>query len=98
MVNGLIGRKVGMTQLFMEDGRFVPVTLIQAGPCVVVQRKTSERDGYEAAQLGLVEKKPFRKATRPTKGHFEKGGRPADARAARVPARPRAPTRSRGTR
>ena len=76
MVNGLIGRKVGMTQLFMEDGRFVPVTLIQAGPCVVVQRKTSERDGYEAAQLGLVEKKPFRKATRPTKGHFEKAGVP----------------------
>ncbi len=76
MVNGLIGRKVGMTQLFMEDGRFVPVTLIQAGPCVVVQRKTAERDGYEAAQLGLVESKPFRKATRPAKGHFEKAGVP----------------------
>ncbi len=76
MVNGLIGRKVGMTQLFMEDGRFVPVTLIQAGPCVVVQRKTSERDGYESAQLGLVETKPFRKANRPAKGHFAKAGVP----------------------
>jgi large subunit ribosomal protein L3 len=76
VVNGLIGRKVGMTQLFMEDGRFVPVTLIQAGPCVVVQRKTSERDGYESAQLGLVETKPFRKANRPTKGHFAKAGVP----------------------
>jgi large subunit ribosomal protein L3 len=76
VVNGLIGRKVGMTQLFMEDGRFVPVTLIQAGPCVVVQRKTSERDGYESAQLGLVETKPFRKANRPTKGHFERAGVP----------------------
>lgn len=76
MVNGLIGRKVGMTHLFMEDGRFVPVTVIEAGPCVVVQRKTAERDGYEAAQLGLVESKPFRKATRPAKGHFEKAGVP----------------------
>ena len=76
MVNGLIGRKVGMTQLFMEDGRFVPVTLIQAGPCVVVQRKTSERDGYESAQLGLVETRPFRRANRPAQGHFRKSGVP----------------------
>jgi len=76
VVNGLIGRKVGMTQLFMEDGRFVPVTLIQAGPCVVVQRKTSERDGYESAQLGLVETRPFRRANRPAKGHFRKSGVP----------------------
>jgi large subunit ribosomal protein L3 len=72
MVGGLIGRKIGMTQLFDENGRVVPVTVLQAGPCVVVQRKTSERDGYEAAQLGFVEAKPDRKANRPRSGHFAK--------------------------
>ncbi len=76
MVNGLIGRKVGMTQLFAEDGRVVPVTVIQAGPCVVVQRKTHERDGYDAVQVGLVESRPDRKANKPAKGHFDKAGVP----------------------
>jgi large subunit ribosomal protein L3 len=76
MVNGLIARKVGMTQLFEESGRAVPVTVLRAGPCVVVQRKTRERDGYEAAQIGLVEGRPDRQANKPRKGHFAKAGVP----------------------
>ena len=54
MVNGIIGKKIGMTQLFLEDGTVEPATVLQAGPCVVVQAKLAERDGYEAVQLGLV--------------------------------------------
>ena len=54
-VQGIIGKKVGMTQVYAEDGRAIPVTVIQAGPCVVVQRKSKEKDGYSAVQLGLVE-------------------------------------------
>jgi large subunit ribosomal protein L3 len=65
-----------MTQLFEESGRAVPVTVLRAGPCVVVQRKTRERDGYEAAQIGLVEGRPDRKANKPRKGHFAKAGVP----------------------
>lgn len=61
MVGGLIGKKVGMTQIFDESGRVIPVTVLEAGPCVVVQKKTSEREGYEAVQLGLVEQKRFRR-------------------------------------
>lgn len=80
MVNGLIGKKIGMTQVFLEDGRAVPVTVLQAGPCVVVQRKTAERDGYEAAQLALIEKRPLRNANKPQQGHFAK----ADVPPARV--------------
>lgn len=76
MVNGMIGRKIGMTHLFEEDGRVVPVTVLRLGPCVVVQRKTRDRDGYEAAQLGFVEDKPFRKAPRPAQGHFKRAGVP----------------------
>ncbi len=72
MVNGLIGKKIGMTQVFLEDGRSVPVTVLQLGPCVVVQRKTNERDGYEAAQLGLIEDTPKRHPNKPTQGHFAK--------------------------
>ena len=55
MISGLIGKKVGMTQVIQTDGTVVPVTVIQAGPCVVVQKKTVEKDGYEAVQLGFVE-------------------------------------------
>ena len=62
MVEGLIGKKVGMTQLFHEDGRVTPVTVIEVGPCVVTQMKTVERAGYEAAQLGLVDPKSTKKA------------------------------------
>ena len=57
MVNGIIGKKIGMTQLFLEDGTVEPATVLQAGPCVVVQAKRPERDGYEAVQLGLVSAK-----------------------------------------
>jgi len=75
MVNGIIGRKVGMTQLFEADGTVVPGTVIKAGPCVVVQAKGVESDGYEALQLGLVDPKPA-KANKPTTGHHKKAGVP----------------------
>ena len=74
MVNGLIGKKVGMTQLLQDDGTVVPVTVIQAGPCVVVQKKTVEQDGYEAVQLGFVEPKPPRTVSKAQQGHFKKVG------------------------
>jgi large subunit ribosomal protein L3 len=79
MVQGLIGKKLGMTQIFDEQGNAVPVTVIQAGPCVVVQRKTQERDGYEAVQLGFVEPKRKFKANKPEEGHFKKAGLPPTA-------------------
>ena len=75
MVTGIIGKKVGMTQVFGADGVVTPVTVIKAGPCVVVQAKQVARDGYEAVQLGLVEEKPL-KATKPTAGHFKTAGVP----------------------
>jgi len=77
MINGIIGRKIGMTQIFAEDGTVTPVTVIKAGPCVVVQtKKQSGNDGYNAVQLGLVEDKPIRikRVTKPMRGHFEKTG------------------------
>jgi len=76
MVTGIIGRKVGMTQFFETDGTVVPATVIKAGPCVVVQAKTVEADGYEAVQLGLVEDSPVR-ANKPTVGHFRRANVPA---------------------
>src|SRR5258705_1560585 len=76
MVNGIIGKKVGMTQLFSEDGSVTPVTVIKAGPCIVVQKKTVNTDGYDAVQLGLVEEKPPRKVNKPTEGHFKRAGVP----------------------
>jgi large subunit ribosomal protein L3 len=75
-VQGIIGRKVGMTQVYDEDGRAYPVTVIEAGPCVVVQRKAKEKDGYSAVQLGLVEPGKAKKVTKPMKGHFDKAGLP----------------------
>jgi large subunit ribosomal protein L3 len=75
MVNGIIGRKVGMTQIFDADGTVHPATVIKAGPCVVVQAKTAQSDGYQAIQLGLVEDKS-RKENKPTTGHFKKAGVP----------------------
>lgn len=75
MVTGLIGKKVGMTQLFAADGTVSPATVLQAGPCVVAQVKTADRDGYAAVQLGLVEAKAA-KANKPTAGHFKKAGVP----------------------
>ena len=73
MKKAIIGKKVGMTQIFTENGAVIPVTLIEAGPCVVVQKKTIDKDGYSALQLGftdIVEKK----LTNPLKGHFKKSG------------------------
>src|SRR5512132_2498224 len=77
MINGIIGRKIGMTQIFAEDGMVTPVTVIKAGPCVVVQKKTSTgADGYNAVQVGLVDERPpkLKNVTKPMRGHFEKTG------------------------
>ncbi len=74
-VQGIIGRKVGMTQVFAEDGKAVPATVIVAGPCVVVQRRTVDKDGYSAVQLGLVEGKAKR-VTKAMQGHFAKASLP----------------------
>ena len=76
MVDGLIGIKVGMTQVFDENGVVVPVTVIKAGPCVVVQKKTKDLDGYEAVQLGLVEFIRPSRVNKPRTGHFKKAGVP----------------------
>jgi large subunit ribosomal protein L3 len=73
-IEGIIGKKVGMTQVFADDGAIVPVTVIQAGPCLVVQKKTTEKDGYDAVQIGLVEKISSRRVTSALRGHFEKAG------------------------
>ncbi len=72
MAIGLVGRKVGMTQVFDERGKSVPVTVIEAGPCPVVQRKTVERDGYEAIQVGFQTEPKRSRVTRPLQGHFDK--------------------------
>ena len=75
MVNGLLGKKIGMTQIF-SDGESVPVTVVAAGPCFVVQKKTGDRDGYSALQFGFMEKSPKR-ASKPLAGHCKKGGTPS---------------------
>jgi large subunit ribosomal protein L3 len=72
MVNGLIGKKIGMTQLLQPDGTVIPVTVIQAGPCVVVQKKTVQTDGYDAVQLGFVEFVKPKRVTKAITGHFKK--------------------------
>ncbi len=73
MLQGLIGRKVGMTQLFSDDGDIIPVTAIEAGPCWIVQKKTAEHDGYTAVQLGFGPKK-VKRVTKPLRGHFQRRG------------------------
>jgi large subunit ribosomal protein L3 len=73
-MEGMLGRKVGMTQIYAEDGSVVPVTVLKAGPCLVVQIKTTATDGYEAVQLGLVEDRPPKHVSKPLKGHFAKAG------------------------
>lgn len=73
MSKGMIGKKMGMTSLFTPDGRLVPVTVLEVGPCIVTQIKTSDKDGYEAIQMGFIEKKA-KKTTKPLQGHFEKSG------------------------
>ena len=74
MEKAIIGKKVGMTQIFDEAGKVIPVTVIQAGPCTVVQKKTEEKDGYTAVQLGF-EEVPERKLTKPELGHSKKSGK-----------------------
>ncbi len=76
-MKGILGKKIGMTQIFDEDGKVVPVTVVKAGPCLVIQRKTAETDGYDAIQLGMVEDRPPRKVTQARQGHFDKAGVPA---------------------
>ena len=71
MKKAIIGKKVGMTQIFDESGKVIPVTVIEAGPCVVIQKKTTENDGYEAVQLGFGDVKATR-LTKPMQGHFTK--------------------------
>ncbi len=72
MSPGILGKKIGMSQVFRPDGQVVPVTLLKAGPCVVVQRKTPTTDGYDAVQLGLVEFAKASRATKPMAGHLKK--------------------------
>lgn len=77
MKKAILGTKVGMTQLFLEDGRVVPVTVVEAGPCTVVQKKTVERDGYSAIQVGfktLSESRAKKLKNKPEQGHFKKAG------------------------
>jgi large subunit ribosomal protein L3 len=71
-VNGILGIKLGMTQVFADDGTAVPCTVLQAGPCVVVQRRTKDKDGYDAVQLGLVEFIKPQRVTKALTGHFKK--------------------------
>ncbi len=78
MMKGILGRKLGMTQVFAADGKCIPVTVVEAGPCVVLQKKCVETDGYNALQLGFGEKKTHR-VNRPEMGHFRKAGKGAFA-------------------
>jgi large subunit ribosomal protein L3 len=71
MIQGMIGRKVGMTQMFEDNGRVRPVTVLEAGPCVIIQRKTQEKDGYQAVQMGLVDAKSAQKANKAMQGHHK---------------------------
>ncbi len=75
MLTGIIGRKIGMTQLFAQDGTVIPGTVIKAGPCVVVQTKTAANEGYDAVQLALVEERPAR-VRKPLAGHYKKADVP----------------------
>jgi large subunit ribosomal protein L3 len=76
MLEGLIGKKIGMTQTFDEEGNVAPITVIRVGPCTVVQKKTREKDGYAALQLALIEEKGKKKPTKPLTGHYKKSGAP----------------------
>lgn len=74
MVRMLIGKKLGMTRYFLEEGRSVPVTLVKMGPCVVVQKKTAEKDGYEAIQVGFDVQEKEHRLSKPLRGHLKKAG------------------------
>lgn len=78
MMKGILGKKLGMTQVFAADGKRIPVTVVEAGPCVVLQKKSVETDGYNALQLGFGEKKTHR-TSKPEMGHFKKAGKGAFA-------------------
>jgi large subunit ribosomal protein L3 len=73
MVNKILGKKIGMTRYFLEEGKSVPVTLVKVGPCVVTQKKTTEKDGYEAIQVGFEDQKE-RRVNKPLAGHFKNAG------------------------
>ena len=73
MAKGILGKKIGMTQIFEADGKMIPVTVVEAGPCIVIQNKTEETDGYNAVQLGFGELKE-KHTNKPMKGHFDKAG------------------------
>ncbi len=75
-MKGILGRKLGMTQIFMENGKSVPVTVVEAGPCCVVQVKTIEKDGYDAIKLGFIEVKKVSRVPKPVQGIFKKAGLP----------------------
>ncbi len=70
-MEGIIGKKIGMTQTFDENGNVIPVTVIQAGPCAVIQTKSTDKDGYAAVQLGFIEPTPKKRPNKPTLGHFK---------------------------
>jgi large subunit ribosomal protein L3 len=74
MIKAILGKKLGMTQVFAENGDALPATVLKAGPCVVIQRKTAAKDGYEAVQIGLVEVPPPRRVTKAMEGHFKRAG------------------------
>ena len=76
MVSGLVGKKLGMTQVFGPDGKVLPVTVLQVGPCLVTQIKTKEHDGYAAVQLGFVEPISTKRVNKPMRGHFDKASVP----------------------
>lgn len=76
MAVGLLGKKLGMTQIFDEQGNVVPVTVIKAGPCYVIQRKTKEKEGYDAIQVGFDEIQKLKNVNKPLSGHFKKAGVP----------------------
>jgi large subunit ribosomal protein L3 len=76
-MTGILGKKIGMTQVYLEDGRLVPVTVVEAGPCTVVQVKTPGKDGYEAVQIGFGEERKVKNVTKPLAGVFKKAGTPA---------------------
>jgi len=78
MINGLLGKKIGMSQVFTADGQRIPVTVVEAGPCVILQKKTVATDGYDAVQVGFGAKKAHR-ASKPEMGHFKKVGKGAFA-------------------
>ncbi len=84
MSPGILGKKIGMTQVFSADGQVVPVTVLKAGPCVVVQRKTPTSDGYDAVQLGLMEYAKKTGVNKPSAGHLKKSG--AEGVKSRAPA------------